>query len=93
MSRPSLTPEGLRAARQALGLTQAQLATMLDTDAQSVRRMEMPQDASTARQPGPRAARLVAAYLDGHRPDDWPDTGRDQYCDECGRELRISAGQ
>lgn len=92
MSRPTITPEGLRAARQSLGLTQAQLAAVLDTDAQSVRRMEMPEGASTSRQAGPRVARLVAAYLDGYRPDDWPDTGRDQYCDECGRELRISAG-
>lgn len=72
MSRPPLTAQGLRDARQALGLTQAQLGAMLDTDAQSLRRMEMPAGASTARGIAPRVARLVAAYLDGYRPADWP---------------------
>ncbi|MFG6535676.1 helix-turn-helix domain-containing protein [Sulfitobacter sp. 1A16787] len=75
MTRPTLTPAALRAARLALDLTQSQLADMLDTDAQSVRRMEMEPGAATARPIPPRAARLVAAYLSGYRPEDWPGAG------------------
>jgi len=63
----------LKQARQKLGLTQKQLAAMLDTDAQSVRRMEMPSSASTSRTPPPRANRLIDAYLEGYRPRDWPE--------------------
>ena len=67
-----MTPDDLREARRALGLTQAQLAAMLDTDMQSVRRMEMAPERSTARPPPPRVVRLLRAYLDGYRPGDWP---------------------
>lgn len=68
-----MTPTELKEARQQLGLTQAQLGKMLDTDGQSVRRMEMPEDASTHRKAAPRVVRLINAYLDGHRPADWPE--------------------
>jgi len=64
-----------RTARQQLGLTQGQLALLLDTDAQSVRRIEMSPDKSTSRNPAPRMMRLIVAYLDGYRPTDWPGGG------------------
>lgn len=67
-----MTPEQIKEARQSLGLTQAQLAALLDTDPQTVRRMEQRQDASTFRKPAPRMVRLIQAYLRGDRPDDWP---------------------
>lgn len=67
-----MTPDQLAEARRKLGLTQSQLAAMLETDAQSVRRMEMPPTASTSREPAVRMVRLLRAYLDGWRPDDWP---------------------
>lgn len=68
-----MTPQEIKKARESLGLTQAQLGRLLDTDGQTVRRMEMPEDASTHRKPAVRMVRLVQAYLDGYRPSDWPD--------------------
>lgn len=64
--------EQVKRARQALGLSVAGMAAMLDTDPQSVRRWEMPPDRSTSRDLPPRAARLIRAYLNGFRPIDWP---------------------
>lgn len=67
-----MTHAEIKQARHRLGLTTRQLAEMLDTDPQSVRRMELPPDRSTSRPAPPRVARLVRAYLAGYRPDDWP---------------------
>ena len=58
--------------RKAIGLTRAQLAKLLDTDTQSVQRIEMPPTASTARSVAPRMERLMNAYASGYRPPDWP---------------------
>lgn len=62
----------IKQARQELGLTQSELGRLLDTDGQSVRRMEMHESASTSRKPPPRLVRLLRAYMDGYRPSDWP---------------------
>jgi DNA-binding transcriptional regulator YiaG len=62
----------IRAARLALGLTPADLAKMLDVGAQTVTRMESTPDRSKHRAPAVRMVRLIRAYLDGHRPADWP---------------------
>lgn len=67
-----MTPSEIRQARQKLGLTVAELAGLLETDAQTVRRMEMEPEASTARKPAARMIRLMRAYLAGYRPFDWP---------------------
>ena len=67
-----MTPDEIKQARADLGLTQSELGRMLDTDGQSIRRMEMPETATTSRKPPPRMVRLLRAYLDGHRPTDWP---------------------
>lgn len=67
-----MTPEEIRRARVSLGLSQSQMAELLETDAQTVRRMEMDQNRSTHRLPAPRMCRLIMAYVDGYRPDDWP---------------------
>ena len=67
-----MKPDQIKDARAKLGLTQAQLGAMLDTDGQTVRRMEMPEDTSTHRKPAVRMVRLLQAYLDGYRPSDWP---------------------
>ena len=61
----------IRAARLALGLTQAELAKMLDVDTQTVTRTESTPDHSKHRKPAVRMIRLIRAYLDGHRPADW----------------------
>lgn len=69
-----MTPVDIKSARQALGLSQAELAAMLDTDASTVRRMEMSPDHKSHRPPAPRMVRLIAAYIAGYRPPDWPAT-------------------
>ena len=69
-----MTPQEIKDARKALGLSVADFGRLLETDAQSVRRWEMSGDRSTARAPPPRVGRLIRAYLDGHRPADWPET-------------------
>ena len=62
------TPEEVRAARFALGLTQAQLAALLGYgDVARVSELERGE-----RRPGPAVERLLRAYLDGYRPADWP---------------------
>ena len=73
-----MTPAEIKEARQKLGLSVAQLATMIDTDPLSVRRMEGNPEAKTHRLPAPRMVRLIEAYLSGYRPLDWPHSG-------CGR--------
>ncbi len=67
-----MTPSQFKQARQSLGLTQSQLGILLDTDGQSIRRVEMDSDTSTGRKPAPRMVRLLQAYLDSYRPTDWP---------------------
>ena len=67
-----MTPEEIKEARQKLGLSQSQLGAVLDTDASTVRKMELAPESSTHRKPAPRMLRLIQAYLEGYRPDDWP---------------------
>ena len=73
-----MTPAQIKEARQKLGLSVNQMATMIDTDPLSVRRMEGNPEAKTHRLPAPRMVRLIEAYLSGYRPLDWPHSG-------CGR--------
>lgn len=68
-----MTPGEIASARQALNVSIGELAKMLDSDAQSVRRWLMNETASTRRDMPPRAERLLRAYLAGYRPDDWPE--------------------
>jgi len=63
----------LRQARETLGLTPAEAATLLDTDPTTVHRLERDPALPTARKAPARVIRLYRAYLDGHRPDDWPE--------------------
>ena len=72
----TVTPEEIREARLTLGLSQSELADLLDTDKQTVRRMEMDEDAATFRSPAPRMERLIVAYQRGYRPDDWPERNK-----------------
>jgi len=67
-----MTPAELKEARHKLGLSVADLARLLDTDAQTVRRMDQSETANTFRKPAPRMVRLLDAYLSGYRPPDWP---------------------
>jgi DNA-binding transcriptional regulator YiaG len=65
---PHIIPDKIRNARNALGLTQAELAPLLGYgDVARVSELER-----GARQPGGAVLRLLHAYLDGYRPPDWP---------------------
>lgn len=68
-----MTPAEIKAACMALGLTQGQLASMLDLKgARGLRSLLAEPGAKTHREPAPRVVRLIKAYLGGYRPDDWP---------------------
>jgi DNA-binding transcriptional regulator YiaG len=67
-----MTPQQIKEARATLGLTQSQLGAMLDTTGRVVRMMESDPASSQHRKPAPRMVRLINAYIEGYRPDDWP---------------------
>ena len=67
-----MTPSDVRYARQGLGLTIREFSVLLDTDASTIRKMELQESSSQYRRPAPRMVRLIRAYLKGYRPPDWP---------------------
>jgi DNA-binding transcriptional regulator YiaG len=67
-----MTPNDVKYARQTLGLTLKDFSVMLDTDASTIRKMELNEESSQYRRPAPRMVRLIMAYLKGYRPPDWP---------------------
>ena len=63
-----MTPAAFKQARQTLGLTQVQLAAVMGLHQTTVARIE------TGRLPIPQPVRrMLTAYLDGYRPEDWPE--------------------
>lgn len=66
-----MKPQQFKEARQSMGLTLSQMAIMLGYEgthaAQQVRKME-----SGDREIRKPQALLMAAYMDGYRPPDWP---------------------
>lgn len=67
-----MQPDEFKAARQRLGLTQAQLGAVLNTAPQTIRKWEMPEENSTARGPNPVAVQAMRWFLGGFRPPEWP---------------------
>lgn len=63
-----MTPAEVACARKQLGLTQAQLAAVIGLGA-AIRVSEWERGVHP---PSQQAQRLLRAYLDGYRPDDWP---------------------
>jgi len=66
-----MTPAELRSARHTLGLSVAQFARLIGQNVTNVRRMEHP-EWTNARPVARSTERLVRAYLNGYRPEDWP---------------------
>lgn len=67
-----MTPQQMAQARQRLGLTLEQMAEMLGY--RGVQRRQMQYDLETGRREiREPQRRLVAAYLSGYRPEDWPE--------------------
>ncbi len=64
-----MTAAEIREARLTLGLTPAGIAPLLGYGAAS----RIYEIESGARNPSAAALRLLRAYLDGYRPDDWPE--------------------
>ncbi len=67
-----MTPREFKEARIALGLSQAQLGAILDTNPTTIRKWEAEPDRRTSRAPNPVAARVMRWLLDGFRPPEWP---------------------
>ncbi|MBY5988198.1 helix-turn-helix domain-containing protein [Roseovarius atlanticus] len=67
-----MTPDEFKGARRKLGLTQAQLGAILNTDPATIRRWEMAPDVKSARPPNPVACQVMAWMLGGYRPPEWP---------------------
>lgn len=66
-----MTPDQLARARQRLGLTLGQMASMLGY--QGAQRRQMQYDLETGRRAiREPQRRLAEAYLAGYRPADWP---------------------
>lgn len=63
-----MTPAEIREARKTLGLNQSQLAALLGYGA-AARISEVERGERT---PSDAVTRLLRAYLDGYRPEDWP---------------------
>lgn len=70
-----MSPEEFKEARRKLGLTQSQLAGVLDIAPQTIRKWEMSDERSTARSVNPVAARAMLWFLAGFRPPEWPQSG------------------
>lgn len=66
-----MTPDQFAKARQKLGLTLEQFATLIGYEGEL--RRQMAHDLETGRRRvRPPQERLVRAYLEGYRPKDWP---------------------
>ena len=66
-----MTPSQFKQARQSLGLSQSELAAILNTTDRTVRKWE-----NDERGPNPIACRVVEWMQDGYRPPQWPDKVR-----------------
>jgi transcriptional regulator with XRE-family HTH domain len=67
-----MTPEEFKAARQSFGLTQAEFAKLVGYEGK--RGSQVISDIERGRSAlNETVSRLVQAYLDGWRPDDWPE--------------------
>lgn len=64
-----MTPEEFRDVRIALGVTQKQLAALLETAPATISNIESP---TIRRRPPPRIVQLMEAYAAGYRPEHWP---------------------
>lgn len=66
-----MTPEQMKEARQSLGLSLEQMASMLGYTGRQRRQMQY--DLETGRRliREPQR-RLIRAYMDGYKPEDWP---------------------
>ena len=67
-----------RQARHSLGLTQAQLGAILDTNPTTIRKWEAEADRSTSRDPNPVACQVMRWMIAGFRPPEFPSDGPEE---------------
>jgi len=66
-----MTPQQFKEARQKLGLTQRELADILNSNPRTVRHWETDDD---TRPVNPIAERVLEWMLNGYRPPEWPNS-------------------
>ncbi|WP_413697777.1 helix-turn-helix domain-containing protein [Pseudovibrio sp. SPO723] len=66
-----MTPLEFKSARRKLGLSQSQLASVINVDSRTIRKWEA-ETGGSARPPNPIACRVMQWMLDGYRPPQWP---------------------
>lgn len=66
-----MTPDQLARARKRLGLNLAQMAEMLGYEGEQAKSQQQHME-NGRREIRPAQRRLLAAYLAGYRPPDWP---------------------
>lgn len=76
MTTETMDHEEIQRARVALGLSVEDMARMLGHAAVHQRRLESSPAVDMHRVARPTTVRLLRAYLDGYRPDDWPETSK-----------------
>ena len=67
-----MTHKQFRAARKRLGLTVKQMSAMLSVSMTQIHRIERIPGRDSHRAVTGTMERLINAYLDGYRPQDWP---------------------
>jgi DNA-binding transcriptional regulator YiaG len=71
MSDNAITGKQFKAKRHNLGLSAAELGSILNTDPRTIRRWE-DEDSASGRPPNPIACRVLEWLLAGYRPPEWP---------------------
>lgn len=76
---PLMNHNDFRAAREAIGLTQVQLAKILDVTPRAISHWEAdPDRVATSRKPDPTSVQVMKWMLDGFRPPEFPRKKKDQ---------------
>lgn len=72
----TMTHDEIQQARVTLGLSVADMAAMLGHSDVHQRRLESAPDIKMHRTANGATVRLLKAYLDGYRPQDWPEQSK-----------------
>jgi transcriptional regulator with XRE-family HTH domain len=68
-----MTPKQFRAARKKLGLSRKQLASLVGGAYDNIARFERDRQNPSSRVPSPKTVELMKAFLEGYRPENWPE--------------------
>jgi transcriptional regulator with XRE-family HTH domain len=68
-----MTPKQFRAARLKLGLSRKQLASLIGGAYDNIARFERDRSSPSSRIPPAKTVELMKAFLEGYRPENWPE--------------------